>query len=354
MSRKHFHTFDALRFFSFLLVFLLHLPKTGYDFIDFFLKSGGIGVTFFFVLSGFLITYILMYEKDTKGKIALKNFFLRRILRIWPLFYLMIAFAYLSPYILDALHLNSSDEGYQPHFWTSVFFGENYRMMWTDTFPDGAPLRVMWTICIEEHFYILWGLIFYFISQERIPIFIIGSIIVANIMRLIYTHFGISHLDVFTHLDYFAFGAIPAYIMMQKKSYMEVIGRVPIYMKYILLAVTAAAVFILPNIIDKEMTTTIFPIVLCPLFSVVILFTLGKHPIHISDDLWISKLGIYTYGLYLYHTIIILLMMKILETHSLESWFVLAISSLLITIVVSMISYAVFEKPFLKLKKYFY
>ena len=81
-SRRYFHTFDALRFFSFLLVFFQHLPGSGFRIVDFFQKSGEVGVSFFFVLSGFLITYILLYEKTTKEKIKLKNFFIRRILRI--------------------------------------------------------------------------------------------------------------------------------------------------------------------------------------------------------------------------------------------------------------------------------
>lgn len=96
MARKHFYTFNFLRFISFLLVFFHHTPISKSSFFYFFSKSGGIGVIFFFALSGFLITYILMHEKMSLGKILLKNFFIRRALRIWPLFYLMILFAFLT------------------------------------------------------------------------------------------------------------------------------------------------------------------------------------------------------------------------------------------------------------------
>lgn len=353
MNRKHFHSFDALRFFSFLLVFFLHVPKTGKVYIDFFLKSGGIGVTFFFVLSGFLITYILLYEKEHNSTISLKNFFSRRILRIWPLFYLMIAFAYLSPYILKALNLPFENEGYKPSLLTSIFFGENYKMMITKSFPDGAPLRVMWSLCIEEHFYILWGVLLYFMSIKRIPLLIISSITIANIARPIYSHFDIGDIDIFTHLDYFAFGAIPAYILTQKKDYIDYLYKIPIYLKYIFLTLTVAIVFILPNVslISLEY---ISPLVLGLLFSITILFTLGKNSIHINENLWFSKLGIYTYGLYMYHTIIILLLIQVFKFISFSNWFVLVISSLFITIIMSILSYHLFEKQFLKLKKYFY
>ena len=353
MIRKHFHTFDALRFFAFLLVFFLHLPKTGNIYIDFFLKSGGIGVMFFFVLSGFLITYILLFEKENRNTISLKNFFSRRILRIWPLFYLMIALAYLSPNILNALDLTYEYEGYKPHLLTSIFFGENYKMMMTNTFPDGAPLSVMWSLCIEEHFYILWGVLLYFISIKKIPFLIITSILIANIARLTYTHFGIEHLDLFSHLDYFAFGAIPAYILMHKKGYINHIEKIPLYVKYIFLTLTIAIVFILPNV-NFVLLDHLSPFILGLLFSITIQFTLGKNSVNINDNLWFSKLGRYTYGLYLYHTIIILLLLQIFKNLSFLNWYVLAIFSLLLTIAISIISYHLFEKQFLKLKRYFY
>ena len=353
MGRKHFHTFDALRFFSFLLVFSSHLPKTGKVYIDFFLKSGRIGVMFFFVLSGFLITYILLYDKEHKKTISLKNFFLRRILRIWPLFYLMIAFAYLSPYILNILNLPFKNEGYKPDLLISLFFGENYNIMINNKFPDGTPLGAMWSLCVEEHFYILWGVLFYFISVRKIPLLIISSIITANIARPIYTYFGIRHLDILTHLDYFAFGAIPAYFLMHKKDYIDYVEKIPIQLKYIFLSSTIAIIFILPN--SKFVLMEYFsPFILGLLFSTTILFTLVNNSIHINDNFWFSKLGIYTYGSYLYHNIIILLLVQVFKNLSFYNWYVLGLSSLIITIAISVTSYNLFEKQFLKLKRYFY
>jgi peptidoglycan/LPS O-acetylase OafA/YrhL len=109
-AKRHFHTFDALRFLAFLKVFMLHIP-IGYPQLFAYLKGGGsIGVQFFFVLSGFLITYLLAEEKQRTGRINIRLFLLRRALRIWPLYYLMVAFAFATPYILSVLNLNHSDE----------------------------------------------------------------------------------------------------------------------------------------------------------------------------------------------------------------------------------------------------
>lgn len=353
MPRKHFHSFDAFRFSAFFLVFLHHIPKKGNAFIDYFLKSGGIGVMFFFVLSGFLITYILLYEKEHKKTISLKKFFARRILRIWPLFYLMIAFAYLSPYLLHYFNISYENNGYKPDLLTSILFAENYKMMLTNSFPDGAPLRVMWSLCIEEHFYILWGILFYLIPTKKVPVLILVSILIAIISRQIYTYLGISPIDVFSHLDYFAFGAIPAYILMYKQQFIHYVESIPRYVKYIFLLLVIAVVFSIPNI-DVVLLEPLYPLILGALFSITILFTLGQNAIHINDNLWISKLGIYTYGLYLYHTIIILLFVRIFKPLLDSNWYAFVAISLLATIVVSAISYHLFEKQFLKLKRYFY
>lgn len=352
MSRQHFHTFDALRFSSFLLVFLIHLPKTGIKYIDIFLNSGVIGVNFFFVLSGFLITYILIYEKQQRQTISLINFFSRRILRIWPLFYLMIAFAYLSPYILNLLNLPSNNEGYSPDLMTSLLFAENYKMMITHSFPDGTPLRVMWSLCIEEHFYIIWGIILYYIKIKNIPYLVVCSVIIANITRFVYTSWGIEYIDVFSHLDFFAYGGIPAYILMCKSHYLKIVERIPKQIKYTFLTLTLTIVFIIPKYPSTVMDF-IAPSIFGILFSVVILFTLGKQCIQIKDNLWYSKLGVYTYGLYLYHTIVILLLMQVFKMFSISNWYLLASASLLLTIFMSMASYHLFEKQFLKLKKHF-
>jgi peptidoglycan/LPS O-acetylase OafA/YrhL len=353
MARKHFHSFDAFRFFSFFLVFLLHLPKSENTLISFFQKSGGIGVSFFFVLSGFLITYILLYEKQETGIVSLKNFFARRILRIWPLFYLMIGFAFISQWALSHFGIATSSDGYDPDWTFSLLFLENYKMMMEGSFPNGAPLRVMWSLCIEEHFYILWGIIFFIIQPKRIPWLIAISIVVANITRIFYLTNEINTLDVFSNLDLFAFGAIPAYLLIYNNDLLKKINRPSLSIKYSILILCLAFIFIVPNIqsdIIPYVESTLFGL----LFSLVILFTLGKKPIHIKDSFLISKLGIYTYGLYLMHTIVILFILQINKILEMEmSWWINSVLALFITIIVSYISYHLIEKRFLKLKRYF-
>jgi peptidoglycan/LPS O-acetylase OafA/YrhL len=357
-EKRYFHTFDALRFLAVFLVFLTHAPVYS-PVLDYFKKSGGIGVQFFFTLSGFLITYIILFEKKKKGKINFKNFFIRRALRIWPLFYSMIAFAFATPYILGFLGLSSSNEGYSPNWLASCLFLENYKMMFTDSFPNVAPLRVMWSLCIEEHFYLVWGILFYFFPIKKVPLIIGISIIVANLSRLYYINIGLATADLFTNIDYFAFGAIPAYCIISKEAIITRISQLPEFIKYLIAAFTITYVFISPNI-NFWLQEFIDPWIFGGLFSLLIFFTLPeKNRLYISDFNPMSKAGIYTYGIYLYHTIVINLFLQLAKRTPFDptipaNGILISILSLVVTIGISMASYHWFEKRFLKMKKYFY
>lgn len=354
ISRRHFHTFDALRFFSFLLVFIHHIPIPDSSLFSFFAKSGGTGVTFFFVLSGFLITYILLHEKTGKGQISLKKFFIRRILRIWPLFYAMILFAFITPYILNIFHIPYSNEGYKPNWLMSMLFLENYKMIITGSFPNVSPLRVMWSLCVEEHFYIIWGILISIIPVKRIPHLIGSSILFANISRIFYFHFGLTTADIFTNIDYFAFGAIPAYILVLRTEIINKVERLHPISKYMVVFSTVILIFGIPNF-KSEWLDFITPSLYGTFFSATILFTLPqRNYLKIKDDFWISKLGVFTYGLYLFHTIVISFFLHIKIPCLDSSWQLISVASLIITILISILSYHIFEKQFLKLKSYFY
>lgn len=350
IDRVHFHTFDSLRFLSFLLVFLRHSPVSEDSMLYYFSHEGGIGVSFFFVLSGFLITYILILEKiNNQGKIPLKKFFKRRILRIWPLYYAMVIFAMCTPFILGFFNISYSNQGYQPNWFFTLTFLENYVAMFTRQLPNVAPLTVIWSLCVEEHFYIFWGLAFYFISLKNVPKLLVGCIIFSFIMQIVYEKCEINTLDLFTNIHYFAFGAIPAYLFVFKKNIIEKLSLIPAVYKYLYAVSIIGVIVIVSNtnlIPDLKVSSLLFSV----LFSGLILFTLGeKNVFKISDKSILAKLGKYTYGLYLIHTICISLFIKIGSKYDMN-WIVITLLSFVSTVIFSALSYHLFEKQFLKLK----
>jgi len=350
IDKVHFHTFDSLRFLSFLLVFLYHAPIPKDNVLHYFCTAGGVGVSFFFVLSGFLITYILIVEKiNNKGKIPLKKFFKRRILRIWPLYYATVLFARCTPFILNFFNIPYSNKGYQPNWFFTLTFLENYKMMAEKAMPNIAPLLVFWSLCVEEHFYIFWGLMFYFISLKNIIKFLIGCIAFAFLMLTFYEKYDLDPMDLFTNIHNFAFGAIPAYIFVFHKEIIEKLGKITAIYKYFFGIFVIASIFIVVNtniILDLRARSFFFSV----LFSVLIFFTLGeKNVFKISDDTILANLGKYTYGSYLLHPICISLAVKMGEKYHF-TWFSTTIMAFVFTLIFAYFSYHFFEKQFLKLK----
>lgn len=360
-KRRHFHTFDALRFFAFFKVFLLHLPITVFPWFNYMRAGGGIGVQFFFVLSGFLITYIILEEKNREGQFRLKHFFARRILRIWPLYYLMILVAFLTPFITERLlHVTTSSEGYTPDWWMSLLFLENYKIMATGTHPNVSPLGVMWSLCIEEHFYIIWGLLLYFFSVRKLPVIIVVSVAVGIISRYVYARSGIAALDILTNIDLFAYGAVPAYLLITRRFTTEnTLLRIPLAVKLLFTAVLLIVVQVCSQYTDDDVAFVHLTTLLGIMFALLISFTIPQHTrFRIGDKHILSRLGLYTYGLYLYHTIIISLLRAMypaigLSTDTPGGAVLFTIIALLATILCSMVSYYIYERPFLRLKKWF-
>jgi peptidoglycan/LPS O-acetylase OafA/YrhL len=145
---------DGLRTVAFMIVFFSHTADLGDRFIP-----GGLGVTIFFFLSGYLITTLMRRESERTGSINFKSFYMRRILRIFPPFYTVFAIGLL----LTAIGVLTN-----PPTWAAVssqlFYYANYRMAFVgfEGFYSGSS--VIWSLAVEEHFYFLfpflyWGML---------------------------------------------------------------------------------------------------------------------------------------------------------------------------------------------------
>lgn len=158
----YFFNLDALRFFSFLCVFFNHtirIPETGSVAVDFILSLFTLkflGVSFSFTLSSFLITFRLLHTKEKDGTISLRKFYTNRILRIWPIYFLLLVICYiLIPAILSLLGIPSLT---LPPILPFLFFYANFYMIeHGESFT--FALSILWAISIEEQFYIFWGFI---------------------------------------------------------------------------------------------------------------------------------------------------------------------------------------------------
>jgi peptidoglycan/LPS O-acetylase OafA/YrhL len=355
---RHFHTFDALRFFAFLKVFFFHIPASGFGALGYFMSGGSLAVRFFFVLSGFLITYLILAEKERTGRLNVRFFMLRRVLRIWPLYYLIVGFAFFTPFILSVLKLEYSDEGYAPNFLFTAAFLENYVTIVKREAPNVSPLGVIWSICVEEHFYIIWGLVLAYLPIRYVPRLISTGIVLALVGRSIFFYFGLQPYDLLTNLDLFAIGAIPAYLLVAKPDQLDAaVAHVPRSLKWLGVAVVVGAVSVAPHL-RGPVHEIVGPTIMGLMFGVLLsMFLSVRSDFGIADTNVFSRLGKYTYGLYLYHVIIINLLIVLFGRagRSVERFpdaLLLVVFALGVSIVVSAISYRYFERPFLALKRY--
>ncbi len=362
-----FENLDGLRFFSFLSVFLFHSFYTEsilvqqnkfYLFLtDRLFENGNLGVNFFFVLSGFLITFLLIEEKEKTGKINVVSFWVRRILRIWPLFYFAVFFGfYIFPF-LKSLFGQVPNETANIEYY--LLFLNNFDFI-KNGLPDASILGVLWSVAIEEQFYFIWPMILYFFPVKKywVPFMIIISLSI--VFRSVTDSNLLNEHHTLSCIGDMAIGAFGAWLIRKEKfkCIVENSKRYQIIIIYIL--------FALIFLYRKEMffDNSFLRIIERPIISLVILFIIleqnfsKKSFYKMSNFKTISKLGVITYGLYCLHFIGILITLTLMRILKLDDnlfnvIIVETLFSFLITIIVSKVSYRYFESPFLKLKERF-
>jgi peptidoglycan/LPS O-acetylase OafA/YrhL len=212
--------FDSLRAFSIALVILSHLGlKAALPDIEFVqdrvwaLISGGTGVNVFFTLSGFLITSILILEKFKLGKISLKNFYVRRFLRLLPpliVFYVAVAI------LMNQGLIHNSSIG----FFYSLFYLYNF----VPNHHYTGELGHTWSLALEEQFYIVWPFVINFFRSHRAIILLIYGIVIVSLL-FSYLHPDIARLKGYSPGRWFIPAVSPilvgSYFALLNHSYKE-------------------------------------------------------------------------------------------------------------------------------------
>ena len=364
-----FENLDGLRFFCFLSVFLFHSFHTEFDYIKddtiylfikkFLFANGNLGVNFFFVISGFLITFLLIKEKEQNGQINLLNFWMRRILRIWPLFYFCVFFGFIIfPFIKTIFGQTPNETANWIYY---VTFTNNFDFI-VKGLPDASILGVLWSVAIEEQFYLIWPILLFLLPQKRYWIAFTTVIIGSLLFRTIYIdNPAMLENHTLSCIGDLATGAMGAWLINEKTTFRRFIENLKRYQILLLYVV-----FILIFLFRKEMLMSITGIRIFERFFIAIVIMLiileqcyAKNSLFkMKNFRTISNLGIITYGLYCLHFIGILITINLTRMLGINThlWQVICIDmplSLLISILIAKISYRIYEKPFLKLKNRF-
>lgn len=349
---------NGVRAFAALAVVIHHIEQFkyihGYSNLwetPFIRNLGGNAVSVFFVLSGFLITYLLLIEKQKTNQVNLPKFYLRRILRIWPLYFIIIGIGAVLNF----------QEGNGDTFLDSLF----YFLFFIPNFilADGIAIPFishLWSIGVEEQFYVFWPLIIKYIKKRLVGFLILFILFFLVVRNVEYYFHGTSYLIKvlnFTRFDLMAIGGIGAVILnSNNKIYQKIksilsnrLFQIAVFLFFIVLVSSVTSVYkfyFLENIFFG--------------FTVMILLLIlvGENSLFNLEYGILREMGDISYGIYMYHAVMIHLIISLTENileknNVILSNILIYAGSILGTILLAFISYTFVEKWFLNLKAKF-
>ena len=335
---------DGLRTVAFLMVWWCHAlwpshpgPAPVSLWVG-FLQSGSYGVTVFFVLSAFLITRLLLLEKERTGGIDLRAYYVRRTLRIWPLYFLVVAVA-----VADAAYYGNL----KPKQVLSLL---TFTTNWYHVYGGGIPrfAGLLWSVSVEEQFYLVWPLILSRLSERGLRVLCWSMVPVAFVSRVAFVHHQHTNVGMWfstlSHVDALAYGTLLALG----------VGRLPALSPWkglaAILACMAALAFqahwypfvFRDDVIDDATAVAyaIVPMIAAAIVGIALAWKDG--PLAHPAVTWVGRL---TFGLYCFHGIVL--------TYVHGPSLVGLVGSLVVTLALGWFSYRFYETPFLRMKRRF-
>lgn len=364
-ARKYYRPeLHAVRFLAFLLVLIHHSfngdPRVpsyaslqGFAAIFFSaVNACEFGLSLFFTLSAFLICELLLREKHATGVIAGKQFYIRRILRIWPLYYLALALGAFSVYLLGGPPSSATNIG-----WFAVFMGT-----WLFVHHGAVPDLVyhLWSISVEEQFYLFAPWVVKYLNRKSFYGFCFTLVLAANTWLFHLGRIGadddVVWCSSFVQFQCFAAGILVCLALREKLPKFKLGQRLVLVAGSFLCWFVTSCELHYPFYSASENPGSWHLIgahALIALGSVMILLAfLGLNPKLIPG--WAAYLGRISYGLYVFHVAALKLVFGLFPytgSHHYFLFFLRVCLALGLTVLVAALSYRYFETPFLKLKQ---
>jgi peptidoglycan/LPS O-acetylase OafA/YrhL len=339
---------DGIRGLAALLVLWAHFPQIdGGLLLGYFQQAsrvfyaGYLGVDIFFALSGFLITRILLKEKQS-GTLSFSRFYLKRSLRIFPLYYLVI--------ILVGVFISWENLG-----WSAAYLSNYYFAF------DHAPnaLRHTWSLCVEEHFYLFWPLVISFMSLRNSKIFIAFVIpalsIISALVALTMSDEGVLLVNKATHIRILtlSLGSLLAFHEPALKTISKAAIRSLTIVGFTLLIALSCAHFyddILLVTLSRYITSAGLSIVFLTLLLSLSFSNSSQVFVRFFHNQVFTFFGKISYGVYLYHLPILYYFNVSHMDGATPISIQLAAFLLLLSIAIPVVSFYAFEKPILEYK----
>ena len=317
---------NGLRAIAALSVLIAHVSQEGIadfglpKFVN--LPMAGYGVTLFFVISGFLITFLLIKEMGKTQTVSIGKFYLRRILRIWPIYYLFIIVS-LSVFLCFGL----SNQILVKELWFYLFFAANIPFI---TYQGIMILVHYWSIGVEEQFYLFWPLLVRISKSKLLKVALIIFILFFSAKILFWVLYGPSSIIyrffMVTRFHCMMIGAIAAILYSSKNE---------IFMRFSTNKFTQGFAWLMFVLMGQIVS--------------------GKKIFNLETRLF-DFTGKISYGIYIVHPLVIFLLsycFKYIDVNMIAKYFLVYSSAVIFTILIAWLSYRYYETPFLKLKRRF-
>lgn len=354
--KNHFTALDGIRGVSLLCLILAHHVRLPLAFL---------AMDCFFVLSGFLITGILLDTKVSKG--YFKNFYFRRALRIFPIYYFTL---FVFFYVLDGCCSLSDNPDFEFYFENEISFWvyfQNYSIAHMD-WRQSHALSHLWSLAVEEQFYVFVPLMVFLFSRKNLA-FLFGLIIIGALFYRVdnFVNNGswrIEYMSTVSRMDALALGGVVALLVRSqwwetiknyRRQFKIVLACLIFY--FLLWMLTSDNFYFFParGIIQRTVNYTLSALMFSLLLVLVVLK--DKYTTKVFCAKLFTYLGKRSYAIYIFHIPIKYMLVPFLTTHvfwltNLGKWPTIFLS-LLLAITSGEISWRLIEKPALGLKKYF-
>ncbi|HEY8104527.1 MAG TPA: acyltransferase [Gemmatimonadales bacterium] len=364
----HLPGLDGVRGLAILMVMAIHFvgDASAHTFGQrLVVKAAGfglLGVDLFFVLSGLLITGLLLDAKSRSH--YFRNFYARRTLRIFPLYYLVLtALFLLLPRLLRLPPNLEHAREHQAWLWT---YTANFYIAAKSSWESLTYVSHFWSLAIEEHFYLLWPMVVFRFERATLERICVGVVLGGLALRIALALAGTSELSISVltpcRIDTLCVGALLATVARRESGPAALLrrtGRAALALGVIVVLLSAwCALTSLGLPVLHQLRNTLYAL----FFGALSLTSIRSNaPGRIFQTATLRFFGKYSYGLYVYHGLLTWYLRDArleerLDAHLGNHWLTMAAQAALgvgVSVVVAVLSYQLFEKRFLALKKFF-